>query len=79
MVSGIVSFSGSLLDDESFCIAPTTLSLGVDIILPIGASWKTSFPVLEFTPSNIARQRYPASLLELFEQDVGFLRSGCER
>jgi len=55
MVSGIVSFSGSLLDDESFGIAPTTLSLGVNIILSIVASWKTPFPVLEFTPSDIAR------------------------
>jgi hypothetical protein len=79
MVSGIVSFSCSLFDDDPFGIAPTAPSLGVDIILPIIASWKTSFSVLEVTPPDVARQRHPTALSELFEQIVGFLRGDYER
>ena len=79
MVSGIVSFSAPLLDDESFSIAPAASSLGIDIILSIVASWKTSFSVLEGTPTDVARQRYPASLFELFEKVVGFPGGCCER
>lgn len=79
MVSGVIGFSGPLLDDESFSIAPAAMSLGIDIILPIVASWKTSFSVLEVTPSNVARQRHPASLFELFEKVVGFPGRCCER
>lgn len=79
MVSGIVSFSGSLLDHESFSIASATSFLGIDIILPIVASWKTAFSVLEIAPADVARQRSPTSLFELFEQVVGFLGRCCER
>jgi hypothetical protein len=79
VVSGIVGFPGSLFDDESFGIAPAASSLGIDIILSIIAPWKTSFSVLEVTSPDVARQRYPTSLLELFEQVVSFLRGCCER
>jgi hypothetical protein len=78
VISGIVSFSGSLLDHESFGIASAASFLGIDIILPIIAPWKTAFSVLEITPADVARQRYPTSLFELFEQVVGFPRGCCE-
>lgn len=78
MIPGIVGFPGPLLDDDSFGIAPAASYLGIDIILPIEASWKTSFSVLEVTPSDVARERYPTSLLELREQIVGFLVRRCE-
>ena len=74
MIPGVIGFPGPLLDDDSFGIAPAASYLGNYIILPIGASWKTSFSVLEVTSPDVARQRYPASLFELFEQIVGFLR-----
>ena len=73
MVSGIVSFPGTLFDDDSLGIAPAPLNLWIDIILPIGASWKAPLSVLEVTASDVARERYPTSLFELFEQIVGFL------
>lgn len=79
VIPGIVSFSGSLFDHESFGIAPAASFLGIDIILPIVASWKTAFSVLKITPADVARQRYPASLFELFEQVVGFPWGCCER
>ena len=79
MISGIVGFPGSLFDDQSFGIASAASSLGIDIILPIVTPWKTSFSVLEVTPPDVARQRYPTALLELFEQVVSFLRGCCER
>ena len=79
MVSGIVGFPGSLFDDESFGIASVASSLGIDIILPIVTPWKTSFSVLEVMPPDVARQRDPTVLLELFEQVVSFLRGCCER
>ena len=79
VVSGIVGFSGSLLDDDSFGIAPAASNLGIDIILPIGASWKPSLSVLKVTPPDVARQRSPTTFFELFEQVVGFWGSCCER
>ena len=79
MVSGIVGFSGSLLDDDSFGIASAASNLWINIILPVVASWKTSFSVLEVTPTDVARQRSPASLFELFEQVVDFWGRCCER
>ncbi|MGZ8381784.1 MAG: hypothetical protein ACXW4C_08980, partial [Nitrospira sp.] len=39
----------------------------------------TSFSILEVTPSDVAWQRYPASLLELCEQIIGLLGRCGER
>jgi len=74
-----MGFSGSLFDDDAFGIATMTSYLGIHIILPIGASWKTSFSILEVAPSDVAWQRYPPSLLELFEQIIGLLGRCGER
>lgn len=79
MVSSIVGFSGSLLDDDSLGIAPAASNLWIDIILPIIASGKTSLSVLEITAPNVARERYPTALFELFEKIVGFAGGYCER
>ena len=79
VVSGIVGFSGSLLDDDSFGIAPAASYVGIDIILPIDASWKPSLSVLKVTAPDEARQRSPTTLFELFEQVVGFLGRCRER
>jgi hypothetical protein len=73
VISGIISFPGSPFDNDAFGIATAASYLGIHIILPIGASWKTSFSILEVTPSDVAWQGYPASLLELFEQIIGLL------
>mgnify|MGYP006368273151 FL=1 len=78
MISGVIGFPGSPFDDDAFGIATSASSLGIHIILPIGASWKTSFSILEVTPSNVAWQRYPVSLLELCEQIIDLLaRTGA--
>jgi hypothetical protein len=77
MVSGVIGFTGSPFNDDSFGIAPTASYLGIDIILPIGASWKTPLSVLEVASSNIAREWPPTSVFELFEQVVGFLWRCC--
>ena len=79
MISGIIGFPGSLFDDDAFGIATAASYLRIHIILPIGASWKTSFSILEVTPSDVAWQGYPASLLELFEQIIGLLGRCGER
>jgi hypothetical protein len=73
VISGVVGFPGSPFDDDAFGIATATSSLEIHIILPIGASWKTSFSILEVTPSDVAWQWCPASLLELCEQIIGLL------
>ncbi len=79
MISGVIGFPGSPFDDDAFGIATAASSLGIHIILPIGASWKTSFSILEVTSPDVARQRYPTSLFELFEQIGSFLGRCCER
>ena len=72
MIPGVIGFPDPLLDDDAFGIAPAASYLGIHIILPIGASWKTSFSVLEVTPPDVAWQRSPASFFKLFEQVIGF-------
>lgn len=79
MISRIIGFPGPPLDDDAFGIATAASYLGIHIILSIGASWKTSFSVLEVTPPDVARQRSPTSRLELFEQIIGLLGRCCER
>jgi hypothetical protein len=79
VISGVIGFPGPLLDDDAFGIASAASDLGIDIILPIVASWKTSFSVLECTSPDVARERYPTALFKLFEQIVGFLGRCCER
>jgi hypothetical protein len=78
VVSGIVGFPGSLLDKDSLGIAPAASNLWIDIILPIVAPWKTSLSVLEVPASDVARERYPTALFELFEKIVGFSGRCCE-
>ena len=79
VVSGIVGFSGSLLDHDSLGIAPPPSNLWIDIILPIVASWKTSLSVLEITSADVARERDTTALFELFEKVVGFPGRCCQR
>lgn len=79
MISGIIGLPCPLLDDNSFGVATTSSYLRINIILPIGASWKTSLSIAKVTPSDVARQRQSTSLFELFEQIVGFLGRCCER
>ena len=67
VVSGVIGFPGPLLDDDAFSIPSAPTDLRIDIILPIGASWKTSFSVLEVTPSDIAREWNPPSRLDLLK------------
>ncbi len=79
MISGVIGFPGSPFDDDAFGIATAASSLGIHIILPIGASRKTSFSILEVTPSDVAWQRHPVSLLELCEQIIDLLGRCDER
>ncbi|CUS39361.1 hypothetical protein COMA2_70100 [Candidatus Nitrospira nitrificans] len=79
VISGVIGFPGPPLDNDAFGIASAASDLGIDIILPIEASWKTSFSVLEITSPDVARQRYPTSLFELREQIGGFPGRCCGR
>ena len=78
MISGVVGFPGPSFDDDAFGVPPAASYLGIDIILLIVASWKTSFSVLEVTPPDVARERYSSSRFQPFEQIIGFLGRCCE-
>jgi hypothetical protein len=73
VISGIVRLSGSLFDDDALGVAPTASYLGIDIILPIRASWKTPLSIVKFAPPDGVWERDPSSGFELFEQIVSFL------
>jgi hypothetical protein len=74
VISGVVRFPASLLDDDPFGVARTTSHSGVYVILPISASWQAALAVLKVAPPDIARQRRTVTLLEQLEQVAGFLR-----
>jgi hypothetical protein len=57
VISRVIGFPGALFNDDSFGIASAVSNLRIDIILPIAASWKASFSILELTPADIARER----------------------
>jgi hypothetical protein len=73
MVTGIVSSTGALFDDNPFRAPRAAPYFRIHVILAIAAKGQPSFPILKRPAADISRERFTLMLLNGFQQVFDFL------
>lgn len=76
MVTGVVGFSGGLLDDDSFRIPRAAAHFRIHVVLSIATAGQSSFTILKYSASDISGKGFALMLLNGLQEVSGFLWEG---